>query len=580
MGERPRLTHGEYTIGWVCALSIERTAAIYMLDDRHKDLPNSANDHNAYNLGRIGKHNVVIAGLPKGRADNNNAATVAAQMLSTFPKIRITLMVGVGGGIPDKARLGDVVICSPTDTNGGVIQWDKGKEEYNGFKRQGCLTGPPTAGLTALSSFEADPDTSPTMRSHLNGIDKGFLKLEALEDILFESDYNHVSDAKDCSGCDKERMIKREPRSIYPTVHYGLIASGNKKVKDSRLRDQLYKEYNKNLFCIEMEAAGLMNDFPCVVIRGICDYADSHANDKWQNYAAAVAAACAKTYLGVVPEYEIHRLQPVPASITSSIIHNSRENAASSSPPVLAPKNFGNAEVVEPEAIKSRDANYYSQLSSDFYSSSPPIAPNKSKLKHSDWTYLESGEEIRNKDHLFQQFMEMLLQQGRSSLEILAQKQSIEASLKNQPFTPQDGIECKGYADDGRGTRFNTTEFAPTQPLSNDGDSGPSPGIKRGQTFPMDEYSSTNRAVLFDAIVEGNIATIKRLLQNGLDLEMIDEFGLTPLWRAVISGQRHVIQLLIEKGASIEAKNHHGQNILGWAVAKDRIDLIELLGYN
>lgn len=201
-------------------------------------------------------------------------------------------------------------------------------------------------------------------------------------------------------------------------------------------------------------------------------------------------------------------------------------------------------------------------------------------MKHSDWTYLESGEEIRNKDHLFQQFMEMLLQQGGSSLEILAQKQSIEASLKNQPFTPQDGIECKGYADDGRGTRFNTTEFAPTQPLSNDDDSGPSPGIKRGQTFPMDEYSSTNRAVLFDAIVEGNIATIKRLLQNGLDLEMIDEFGLTPLWRAVISGQRHVIQLLIEKGASIEAKNHHGQNILGWAVAKDRIDLIELLGYN
>lgn len=60
-----------------------------------------------------------------------------------------------------------------------------------------------------------------------------------------------------------------------------------------------------------MEAAGLMNNFPCVVIRGICDYADSHAGKEWQNYAAAVAAACTKTLLGVVPEREVRRLQSV-----------------------------------------------------------------------------------------------------------------------------------------------------------------------------------------------------------------------------------------------------------------------------
>jgi hypothetical protein len=40
--------------------------------------------------------------------------------------------------------------------------------------------------------------------------------------------------------------------------------------------------------------AGLMDSFPCLVIRGICDYADSHKNDGWQNYAAAVAATYAK----------------------------------------------------------------------------------------------------------------------------------------------------------------------------------------------------------------------------------------------------------------------------------------------
>jgi hypothetical protein len=50
-----------------------------------------------------------------------------------------------------------------------------------------------------------------------------------------------------------------------------------------------------------MEAAGLMNDFPCLVIRGICDYADSHKNNTWQPYAAATAAAYAKEVLSVIP---------------------------------------------------------------------------------------------------------------------------------------------------------------------------------------------------------------------------------------------------------------------------------------
>lgn len=50
-----------------------------------------------------------------------------------------------------------------------------------------------------------------------------------------------------------------------------------------------------------MEAAGLMDNFPCLVIRGICDYSDSHKNKRWQEYAAATAAAYAKELLSVVP---------------------------------------------------------------------------------------------------------------------------------------------------------------------------------------------------------------------------------------------------------------------------------------
>lgn len=71
-------------------------------------------------------------------------------------------------------------------------------------------------------------------------------------------------------------------------------------MKDATIRDTVAKE--KGVMCFEMEAAGLMNHFPCLVIRGICDYSDSHKNKKWQGYAAMTAAAYTKDLLrGIVP---------------------------------------------------------------------------------------------------------------------------------------------------------------------------------------------------------------------------------------------------------------------------------------
>jgi nucleoside phosphorylase len=59
------------------------------------------------------------------------------------------------------------------------------------------------------------------------------------------------------------------------------------------------------VICFEMEAAGLMNSFPCLVVRGVCDYADSHKNKRWQPYAAAVAAAYAKEVLLMIPPADV-----------------------------------------------------------------------------------------------------------------------------------------------------------------------------------------------------------------------------------------------------------------------------------
>jgi hypothetical protein len=61
------------------------------------------------------------------------------------------------------------------------------------------------------------------------------------------------------------------------------------------MRDKLVAE--KGVFCFEIEAAGLINYFPCLIICGICDYADSYKNKEWQGYAAMVAAVYAKDLL-------------------------------------------------------------------------------------------------------------------------------------------------------------------------------------------------------------------------------------------------------------------------------------------
>ncbi|KAL1982010.1 hypothetical protein VTN96DRAFT_1834 [Rasamsonia emersonii] len=119
------------TVGWICALPLEMAAARAVLDeDRGRPLEQAVSDRYNYRLGRIGEHDVLIACLPAGVYGTTSAASVAVQMLASFPSIRIGLMVGIGGGVPSEEinlRLGDVVVSKPGRHSGGVIQYDMGK---------------------------------------------------------------------------------------------------------------------------------------------------------------------------------------------------------------------------------------------------------------------------------------------------------------------------------------------------------------------------------------------------------------------------------------------------------------------
>ncbi|KAH8722866.1 ankyrin repeat-containing domain protein [Phaeosphaeriaceae sp. PMI808] len=314
-----QLRREDYTVGWVCALSVELAAAKAMLDEEHEDLSHdtSDNDENIYWMGSVAGHNVVIVCLPAGHIGNNPAAAVATQMRAAFKGIRFGLMVGIGGGVPSvdaDIRLGDVVVSQPEGSSSGVVQYDLGKATADGFKRTGALNSPPQILLSAVSAIQANGMVSKSTLSNYISILEDiptFRRRRAGPDLLFKAAYNHER-GHTCDQCNVESQQPRpqRERGAELVVHYGTIASGNQVVKNAAERDRVSAELG-GVLCFEMEAAGLMNSFPCLVIRGICDYADSHKNCQWQAYAAGTAAAYAKELLSVIPGAEVMKTREV-----------------------------------------------------------------------------------------------------------------------------------------------------------------------------------------------------------------------------------------------------------------------------
>lgn len=317
-----------YTVGWITALPLELAAATAILDEEHTkplDFKKLPTDQNTYTWGCISGHNVVIASLPVGVYGETSATSTAMSMLHSFPNIRVGLMVGIGAAIsrPEQGqdiRLGDVAVSEPSGRTGGVLQYDLRKAKTGGkYELKGSLNKPPPVLLTALAKLKGLHERKPSkITEYLLEMVKSnpqmatsksrkpsYLYQGRENDRLFKAEYVHSS-GFNCKDCDPQQEVSRENRdSDEPEIHYGIIASGNTLVKDATTRDSILQNIGEDCICFEMEAAGLMDSFPCLVIRGICDYADSHKNDRWQKYAAATAAGYAKEFLDVVPVEEL-----------------------------------------------------------------------------------------------------------------------------------------------------------------------------------------------------------------------------------------------------------------------------------
>ncbi|KAL1616049.1 hypothetical protein SLS56_011586 [Neofusicoccum ribis] len=217
----------------------------------------------SYTLGQIGEHNIVVTVMPE--TGTNRAAQVALQLLNDFSSIRFGLLRLQAKhrreGNKISAHLGDM-----------LQKWPNMEEEhvYQGVE----------------------------------------------QDELYEASYDY-NGGPTCKNCNKSRLVDRGGlrKNDTPKIFYGTIGCGNVVIKDGADRERL-REY-LGVLCVEMEAAGLMDEYPCLVVRGVCDYADSHKNKRWQPYAAATAAAYMKEFLLMIPAAQVKETSKAADAINS-----------------------------------------------------------------------------------------------------------------------------------------------------------------------------------------------------------------------------------------------------------------------
>lgn len=342
----------DFEIAILCALGVEYDAVSLIFDEFWDEdsgqYGRASGDFNNYKTGRIGKYNVVLAALPgMGKA---NAAGAATSIRSSYGGVRLALLVGICGGVPRagdgedrEILLGDVVISKT------IVQYDFGRQYSDKFVRKNAvgdnLSKPNKDVRSLLVTF-----TTELGRKQLQQKTTDFLKqLQAsavggerqakygypgvAEDKLFESSYRHkhrdspICKCRDCNGnsdpvcddalnsscdgleCNDQYLVARERLKVKqqqleqdksdeiqkPAIHIGPVASGDKVMKSGEERDRIAEK--EGIIAFEMEGAGVWEELPCIVVKGVCDYADCHKNKKWQDFAAATAASASKAIL-------------------------------------------------------------------------------------------------------------------------------------------------------------------------------------------------------------------------------------------------------------------------------------------
>ncbi|OJJ98904.1 hypothetical protein ASPACDRAFT_53097 [Aspergillus aculeatus ATCC 16872] len=319
---RPR-SRDDFAIAIICALPLEAEAVEALFDKTYdrlgKHYGKQRGDANAYITGRIGKHDVVLCYMPG--MSKGSAAAVASSLLVSYTGIRLALVVGTCGGAPSPPKyqeifLGDVIINS---TRGGFQRKSDVKDTLGRPGRE------IRALLNGLRTENALNEIQDQTQHYLHSLQQTGSKWShpRVRDVLFHASYLHkhsehasfarcscsTTDAadqiceealrKECDEleCDPSQQVRCREISdgIRTSIYIGSVASADTVIKSGQHRDQIVNR--EKVIGFEMEGAGVWDNVPCVIIKGVYNYADSHKGKVWQAYAAATGASVAKAFL-------------------------------------------------------------------------------------------------------------------------------------------------------------------------------------------------------------------------------------------------------------------------------------------
>ncbi|PNP74399.1 hypothetical protein FNYG_12448 [Fusarium nygamai] len=329
-----------FRVAIVCALPREAAAMSLLFDQTWDEMSDDGKglEQNTYLTGRIGQHNVVLATLPG--MGTNHAARVTVKLRGKYTRLKLALLVGICGGVPritnKEAFLGDVVISK------SVIRYDYSKQYPHhldfAFAIENSLASPYQEIRSLLATIEAELVDERLKRAatvHLKELQNAaredrrsanYQYPGAANDRLFPSTYHHKhkKSCRECAkspnaicmaapkascmdiGCDPSQLVQRRRASnlpagadYVPQLFMGRIGSGNTVLKSGIHRDSFAARHG--IIAYEMEGAGMWETIPCIVVKGICDYADTHKKKDWQDYASATAASVAKAIVERYP---------------------------------------------------------------------------------------------------------------------------------------------------------------------------------------------------------------------------------------------------------------------------------------
>ncbi|CAI7622461.1 unnamed protein product [Penicillium glandicola] len=299
-----------FELAVICALAHEADAVLALFDrdwdEEGTHYGRADSDTNVYSHGLLGSHNVVLIHMP--RIGKVPAAMVASSCRASYPNLQVALIVGICGSVPFGPR-GEEIILGDIIISNSILESDFGRQFTDRFEPKGKpmetlwrASAEIRALYAKLESLRSRRSLSAKLTGHIttlqNEPELGAKYPGIAYDILFEGKFLHTNNDESCekTGCDGSLVLRNRLQQAgefpRPAIYCGRMASSDTVMRSAQTRDLLAEKYG--VIAFEMESAGVWDSIPCFVIKGVCDYADSHKNKRWQHYAAATAAACAK----------------------------------------------------------------------------------------------------------------------------------------------------------------------------------------------------------------------------------------------------------------------------------------------